>query len=195
MKWRSLSEGFNSEIFVFLNDLEFIKYIQETNLNTPSFVGNLQVKDLTNLKYFLGLETDTSAVLRVGHALAGREVRDFLIQCDLRGSNTLNTKLFWRSDLNTDIQSAIKSIGNMLGYLNLDRTWLDLESILDILHEKIENLADDLNILTNMELKLFFKPLSDLAVIIREVTDSKDGLTKSLVEYYVGGIEYFCLFW
>ena len=193
MKWRSLNEGFNSEMFVFLNDVEYITYIQETNLNTFSFVGNIQVKDVSNVKYVAGLETDTSLVLRVSHTLAGREVRDFLVQCDLRGGNTLSTQLFWRTGLNTDVQAGVKSIGIMLRYVDLDRTWMDLERIADILHEKVDETAEDLNVLANMELKLFFKPLSELTAFIRNVTDSRAWLTR--LEYYLGGIDYFSSFW
>ena len=191
-----MREGFNSEMYLFLNQIEFIKYIQDINMKIPYLVGNLQVKDFSDVKYFAGLETDNTALLKLVHTKFGAEVKDFFLRSDLRGSNTLNTKMFWRNGLNNDIQYAVKNIGTIMGYLNinLEKTWSDFGSILDVLHENVNDISENLNILANMELRLFFKPLSDFTTFFREMTDSQGPIMKSFIEYYIGGIQSFCLF-
>ena len=61
-----MREGFNSEMYLFLNQnqKEFIKYIQDINVKIPYMVGNLEVKDFSAVKYFAGLETDNTALLK-----------------------------------------------------------------------------------------------------------------------------------
>ena len=191
-----MREGFNSEMYLFLNQTqkEFIKYIQDINVKIPYMVGNLKVKDLSAVKYFAGLESDNTALVKLVHTKFGAEEKDFFLRSDLRGSNTLNTEMEWRTGLNNDIQYAVKNIGTIKKYINLEKTWLDFGSILDVLHENMNDISENLNILANMELRLFFKPLSDFTSFFREITDSQVPIIKSFVEYYIGGIDTFCLF-
>ena len=128
------------------------------------------------------------------HTKFGAEEKDFFLRCDLRGSNTLNTEMFWRNGLNSDLQYAVKNIGTIMKYFNIEKTWLDFGSILDVLHENMNDVSENLSILANMELRLFFKPLRDFTSFFREITDSQVTIIKSFVEYYIGGIDSFCLF-
>ena len=189
-----MREGFNSEMYLFLNQIEFIKYIQDINVKIPYMVGNIKVKDFSAVKYFAGLETDNTALLKLVHTKFGAEEKDFFLRSDLRGSNTLNTEIFWRPGLNNDIEYAVKNIGTIIKYIKLEKTWLDFGSILDVLHENVNDISEDLSILANMELRLFFKPLSDFTNFFREITDSQVTIIKSFIEYYIGGIDSFCLF-
>ena len=189
-----MREGFNSEMVLFLNQIQYIKYSNDINVKIPNMVGNLQVTDFSDVKYFAGLETDNTALLKLVHTQFGGEVKDFFLRSDLRGSNTLDTNIFWRNGLNNDIQHAVKNIGTIMRYINLEKTWLDFGSILDVLHENGNHISENLSILANMELKLFFKPLSDFTIFFREITDTQVPIIKSFVEYYIGGIESFCLF-
>ena len=189
-----MREGFNSEMYLLLNQIEFLKYTQDINVKIPYMVGNLQVKDFSNIKYLAGLESDSTALLKLVHTKFGAEEKDFLLQCDLHGSNTLNTKIFWRNGLNNDVQYAVQNIGTIMGYINLEKTWLDFGNILDTLHENVNDISENLSILANMELRLFFKPLNDFTSFFREITGSRGPVITSFVEYYIGGIEHFCLF-
>ena len=193
-KWRSMREGFNSEMYLLLNQIEFIKYIQDINVKIPFMVGTLQVKDFSDIKYFAGLETDNKALIKIVHTKFGAEEKDFFLQCDLHGSNTLNTNMFWRNGLNNDIQYAVKNIGTIMGYIKLEKTWMDFGSILDLLHENMNDISQDLSILANMELRLLFKPFSDFTSFFREISVSQVPVINSFVEYYIGGIEHFCFF-
>ena len=181
-------------MYLYLNEIEILNFIQETNLKVPSLVGNLQVKDLPCLKYFLGLESETEALARLGSSQAGRDVTHFSLRSQLTGGNTLDTEVFWRSDLSHHIQELVKNIGTVLDYVKLEKTSSDINGILDLMHDKVNEITEDLSIFSRMEVKLFFKPLNDLTKYLREITDSNVGLAKSLVDYYVGGIEYFCSF-
>ena len=97
--------------------------------------------------------------------------------------------------MSNDIQATVQNIATMLpGYLDLDSTWTDIQNILDIIHVKVNDVAEDFNILANIELRLLFKPLIEFSRFIRQVTDSNSSLVKSLVDYYIGGVEYFCAF-
>ena len=102
--------------------------------------------------------------------------------------------MFWRNGLNNDIQYAVKNIGTIIGYINFEKTWMDFGSILDLLHENMNDISEDLSILANMELRLFFKPFSDFTSFFREISDSQVPVINSFVEYYIGGIEHFCFF-
>ena len=59
-----MREGFNSELDLFLNQIELIKYIHDMNVKIPYMAGNLEVKDFSDVKYFAGLESDNTAVLK-----------------------------------------------------------------------------------------------------------------------------------
>ena len=79
-----MRDGFSSEVFLFLNEIEYIKFTQETNLKIPSMIGNLKIKYFSQIKYFLGLESESDAVLKLVHTEFGAEVRDFYLKCELR---------------------------------------------------------------------------------------------------------------
>ena len=172
----------------FGNGKKILLLAQELNPKIPSFTGHALIRDVTDIKAFIGLESDSDALLKLSHSYFGAEVDDLFMQCDLRGGNSINTELKWRSNLMTDVQNSLKSLADYFGKIKSDKTWVDMEKILNRTEKSLLDISNELIVLTNLQITDIFNPILNFTNFLKSFNFGDE--TNSVVSYYLDGTEY-----
>ena len=181
---------FFSEFEVFTDSIRTMQFTQEINPKIPSFNGYTSVRSLSDINMFVGLETDSKALMRVSHSHIGAEITDIDFQVELQEGNSLNTNFNWRGQLGEDIKSIIKTTILYFDKLNKNKTLDDVELIVQSVGEISLFLADSLVELANLKITSVFNPWTQLTSFIRGMKIGENENVKKLIDYYIGGLEF-----
>ena len=176
---------------MFTEGMSIVQFTQEINPKIPSYNGYSSVRGLSDINMFVGLETDSKALMRLSHSHIGAEIKDVDFQLELQDSNSINTNFKWRGQLGEDIKSFIKTSILYLDKLNKNKTLDDFEDIVQNVGEISLFLADSLVELATVDIKSVFNPLTQITSFIRGVSIAEYEIIKKLVDYYIGGLEFF----
>ena len=168
-----------------------MQFTQEINPKIPSFNGYTSVRSLSDINMFVGLETDSKALMRVSHSHIGAEITDIDFQVELQEGNSFNTNFNWRGQLGEDIKSLIKTTILYFDKLNKNKTLDDVELIVQNVGEISLFLADSLVELANLNITSVFNPWTQLTSFIRGMKIAENENVKKLIDYYIGGLEFF----
>ena len=162
---------------------------QEMNPKIPSYNGYISIRSLNDINFFVGLETDTKASLKLSHSHVGADIKDIDFQVEIVEGNSLNSNFKWRAQLGEDIKTLIKTSILYFDKMNKNKTLDDLELIVKNVGESSIILTDRLVDLSNLDIKSIFNPLQQFNIFARLLIKD-EGNTKKLVQYYIGGLEF-----
>ena len=174
---------------MFSNGMRTVLFTQELNPQIPSYNGHISIRTLSDINIFVGLESDSCAVLRISHSHIGAEIKDVDFQTELESGNTINTNFKWRGQIGVDIKSHLKTCILYLDKLNKNKTLDDVELVVQSFGEISLFLADSLVDLANLDFNSIFNPLICLTSFIRELSLGQAEVIKKLTDYYIGGLE------
>merc|ERR1711915_960329 len=69
-----------------------------------------------------------------------------------------------------------------------DKTWVDMEKILNVTEKSLTDISNELIVLTNLQITDIFQPLLSLTNHLKTYNYGAD--TQLVVFYYIDGIEY-----
>ena len=170
--------------------MSIVQFTQEINPKIPSYNGYSSVRGLSDINMFVGLATDTKALIRLSHSHIGAEIKDIDFQFELEDSNSINTNFKWRGQLGEDVKSLIKTSILYFDKLNKNKTLDDFELIVQNVGEISLFLADNLVELAILDINSIFNPLTHLTSFIRGLSVAEYETIKKLVDYYIGGLEF-----
>ena len=183
---------------VYLTDIEIESPNQrigsishELNTKIPFYNIHIKTQGKPDIKAYLGLDSETDAVLKVSHSDVGSEVMDFIFQTDLRSGNSINTQVEWRSTLSDDIKSFFKRTAVLLERIQLHQLSDDTNFILKGAEECLNLMSGELIFLSDLTYTSILDPLKLLTNYLKtNIVPNFSFETQRILQYYLNGVDY-----